>query len=37
MQGGIGGKTGVCPVGTGDGGVGDWGSTKAAEAWWARS
>jgi len=33
----MGGKTGVRPVDTGEGGVGDRGSTKAAEAWWARS
>jgi len=37
MQGGIGGKMGVHPVGTGKGGVGGQGSIRAAEAWWARS
>jgi len=37
IRGGIGGKTGVRPVGTGEGGVGGQGSTRAAEAWWARS
>jgi len=37
MQGGIGGKMGVCLVGTSEGGVGGQGSTRAAEAWWARS
>ena len=37
MRGGIGGKTGVRPVDTGDGGVGGRGSTRAADAWWARS
>jgi len=37
VQGGIGGKTGVRPVGTGEGGVGGRGSTKAVEVWWARS
>ena len=37
MRGGIGGKMGVRPVGTGEGGVGGRGSTKAVEAWWARS
>jgi len=37
MRGGIGGKTDVRPVGTGEGGVGGRGSTRAAEAWWARS
>jgi len=36
-RGGIGGKTGVRPVDTGDGGVGGRGSTRAADAWWARS
>jgi len=35
--GGIGGKTGVHPVGIGEGGVEGQGSTRAAEAWWARS
>jgi len=33
----MGGKTGVRPVDTGEGGVGGRGSTRAAEAWWARS
>ena len=28
---------GVRPVGTGEGGVGGRGSTKAAEVWWVRS
>jgi len=28
---------GVCPVGTGEGGMGGRGSTRAADAWWARS
>jgi len=37
LRGGMGGKTGVRPVDTGDGGVGGRGSTRAAEAWWARS
>jgi len=37
FRGGIGGKTGVRPVGTGDGGVGGRGSIKAADIWWARS
>ena len=36
-RGGIGEKTGVRPVGTGNGGVGGRGSTKVADAWWARS
>ena len=31
------GKTRVCPVGIGEGGVGGCGSTSAAETWWARS
>jgi len=37
VRGGMGGKTGVRPVDTGDGGVGGRGSTRAADAWWARS
>ena len=37
LRGGIGGKTGVRPVDTGEGGVGGRGSTKAADVWWARS
>ena len=31
------GKTGVCLVGVGEGGVGGQGSTSAVEIWWARS
>jgi len=37
FRGGMGGKTGVRPVDTGEGGVGGQGSTRAAKAWWARS
>jgi len=37
VRGGMGGKTGVRPVDTGDGGVGGQGSTRAADAWWTRS
>jgi len=33
LRGGIGGKTGVHPVSTGDGGVGGRESIRAAEAW----
>jgi len=37
LRGGMDGKIGVRPVDTGDGGVGGRGSTRAADAWWARS
>jgi len=37
LWGGMFGKTSVCPVGIGEGGVGGHGSMSAAEVWWARS